>query len=149
MNDDLDLTDSLRSLAATQQREAGPHVEQTLLAAVRARKRRKLRPWLLGAAAALLCVVLAVRFAGAVRFAWLDRRSPPVVHAYSAPGFVALPYAQSGVPLETIIVVRVRMRPAELISMGVAVPAVASASPLTADLLVGQDGVARAVRLVQ
>jgi hypothetical protein len=143
MNDDMDLTDSLRRLAAVQPCEAGPKVEQRLLAAVRARRSRKIRAWIYMAAAAVLCLVLGIRFA------LIDRRSRSVVYAYQVPGFVALPYAQSGVPLETVVVVRVRMRPAELSSMGVAVPAAAPTAQVTADLLVGQDGVARAVRLVQ
>jgi hypothetical protein len=142
MNDNLDLTDSLRRLAATQPREAGPKVEQRLMAAVRARRARKVPAWIY-VAAALLCVGLAIRFV------LVDRHSPSVVSAYEAPGFVALPYAQSGVPLETVIVVRVRMRPAELSSLGVAVPAAAPTAQVTADLLVGQDGVARAVRVVR
>src|SRR5947209_7604540 len=119
MNEDLDLTDSLRRLAATEQREAGPEVEQRLLAAVRARRARRVPRWIY-VAAAIVCATIAVQFLVT------ERHSPSVVYAYEAPGFVALPYAQSGVPLETVVVVRVRMRPAELSSLGVAVPAAAA-----------------------
>ncbi len=66
-----------------------------------------------------------------------------------APGFIALPYSQSGVPIESIVILRVRLRPADLVPMGVAVPAAASPAEITADLLVGQDGVPRAIRFVQ
>ncbi len=62
---------------------------------------------------------------------------------------MALPYAQSGVPLEDEIVMRVSIRESELESMGI--PS-ASRNPnrqVNADVLVGQDGVARAVRLVE
>ena len=132
----------LRRLAQSEPRDAGPQVERDLIAAFRERQPRKLPIWIYAAvAAASLAVVLS--------FIFFHKRPVPVVYAYEAPGFVALPYAQSGVPLESVVVVRVEIPSSELSSMGVAVPAAASSARLTADLLVGQDGVARAVRLVQ
>jgi hypothetical protein len=139
MNEDMELLDNMRRLAAAQPREAGPQVEQKLVAAFRARYSRKTPRWVYAAvAAALLLGLLLLRPA-----------APSSDIVYAAPGFVALPYSQSGVPLESVVVIRVQMRPAELSSMGVAVPAAASTAYFTADLLVGQDGVARAVRLVK
>jgi hypothetical protein len=134
------LMDSIRRLAAGQPRYASPRVEEKLVSAFRAQQPRKVTRWLYAAAA---CVVLAI----GTRF--MHRHRAPAVYVYDAPGFVALPYAQSGVPLESVVVIRVEMRPSELSSMGVAVPAAASTAKLTADFLVGQDGVARAVRLVE
>jgi hypothetical protein len=140
MKEDLDLVDSLRRLASAQPREASPQVERNLVAAFRARQPRKVAVWIYAAAA---CVIVAL----GVMF--LHKPRTAVVYAYDAPGFIALPYAQSGVPLESVVVIRVHMRPSQLSSMGVAVPAAASTAQLTADIMVGQDGVARAVRLVE
>jgi hypothetical protein len=87
---------------------------------------------------------------------WARRASPPVqpIEAhdkYSAAtaGFIALPYAQSGVPLEEAVIVRVNLQPSEWGSLGVPGPLPHTNGKISADLLVGQDGVARAVRLVQ
>jgi hypothetical protein len=141
MNEYVDLIDRMRQLASAVPREASPQVQQNLSAAFRARQRRKVPVWVYAAAAA----ALAFGFT-------LVRKHPvarPVDYVYSAPGFVALPYSQSGVPLESAVVMRVEMRSSELSSMGVAVPAAASTARLQADILVGQDGIARAVRLVE
>jgi hypothetical protein len=141
MNEEIDLTNNLRRLASTLPREASPRVEQNLAAVFRARHPRKIRLWISAATAAVLLLSLT-----------LLRKHPPPRQdyvVYNVAGFVALPYAQSGVPLESVVVIRVQMRPAELSSIGVAVPATASTAQFTADLLVGQDGVARAIRLVE
>jgi hypothetical protein len=142
MNEEIDLVNSLRRLASVQPRAASPKVEESLKAAFRARHpQRYRRIWLCVAVAASLLIVI---------FVVTQHRPPPrFEYVYSAPGFVPLPYAQSGVPLESVVVMRVEMRPDELSSLGVAVPAAAASAKITADVLVGQDGVPRAVRLVQ
>ena len=63
--------------------------------------------------------------------------------------FIALPYAQSEVPLEQPVIVRVHIPVSELGVMGVPFAPATGGERIKADLLVGQDGVARAVRLVQ
>jgi hypothetical protein len=141
MNDDLDLTNDLRRLAAVLPREAGPKVQRELVAAFRANRRRK-HLWIYSAVAAAAVLVLSLSLLP--KHAIVNTET-----VYTAPGFVALPYSQSAVPLESVVVMRVQMQPAELISLGVAVPAAASSAKITADILVGQDGVPRAVRLVQ
>jgi len=142
MNNEVDLIDEMRRLASALPREASPQVEQRLLAILRARQRRKTPVWVYAAAA---CVLLAL----GLTFVHKRQTTPPSSDlVYSVPGFVALPYSQSGVPLEDAIVIRVQMRPSDLSSMGVAVPAAASTAKFNADVLVGQDGVARAVRIV-
>jgi hypothetical protein len=139
--ENIDLTDHLRRLASELPREAGPQVQLNLVAAFRARHPRKARAWVYVAAAAAILLLSLI--------AWRRHPAPPPPeYVFSAPGFVALPYAQSGVPMESAIVIRVQMRSSELTSMGVAVPAMASTASVQADLLVGQDGIARAVRLV-
>jgi len=141
MNEDIELIDKMRRLAAALPREAGPEIGDRLMAAVRARQPRRPPLWIyLAAAAACAALVFSLTLA---------RRQPGAAdRVYLAPGFIALPYSQSGVPVENAVVIRVQMRPSELTSMGVAVPAAASTARFNADILVGQDGVARAVRLV-
>ena len=65
------------------------------------------------------------------------------------PDFIALPYAQSDVPLEQPVIVRVQIPVSELGAIGVRFASMSGGERINADLLVGQDGVARAVRLVQ
>jgi hypothetical protein len=70
-------------------------------------------------------------------------------YAAGTAGFVALPYAESGVPMEDAIIVRFRLRASELGRLGVPAGLSTTTGSISADLLVGQDGVARAVRLVE
>jgi hypothetical protein len=139
VNEGMDLTDTLRRLAAAVPPEASPQVQRELSARFRARQRRKARVWIYAAAVLALGLLLVRKHPAA----------PPSDYVYNAAGFIALPYSQSGVPIESAVVIRVQMRPSELSSMGVAVPAAASTARLKADILVGQDGVARAVRFVE
>jgi hypothetical protein len=60
-----------------------------------------------------------------------------------------LPYAQSDVPMEQTIVIRVNLQPADLRSLGLPATAVSRKGRIKADLLIGQDGIARAVRLTE
>ena len=142
MKDDMDLMDNLRRLAAVPPREASPAVERKLLAAFRRANRwRSPRLWTYAAAVAAAALLI---------FGVSQVRKPTIVSVtYSAPGFTELPYAQSGVPAEFVVVLRVEMRPAELTSLGVTVPSAPPSGKVTADLLIAQDGVPRAVRFVQ
>lgn len=143
-----ELKEALNRLAAASPRHASPGAEQRLIEALRKRRRRRVTAWAYGALAAA-CVALAL--------GWLwVRHSPPVEtdtatnESYYAapPGFVALPYAQSGVPMEEAVIVRVEVHPAELTMLGMPMPSSHTSGRVSADLLVGQDGVARAVRFV-
>jgi len=143
MNEEIDLIDKMRQLASALPREASPQVKERVAAAFRARHPRKAPVWFYAAAAVALL---------ALGLSFIHKRqpaSPPAAVVYNAPGFIALPYSQSGVPTESVVVIRVQVTPSQLSSMGVAVPAAASTARLQADVLVGQDGVARAVRLVE
>ena len=142
MKEDLEFIDKMRQLASALPRAASPRVEQRLAAAFRARHPRKAPLWIYAAAA---CVLLLL----GLSFVHKRQTGPPADFVYNAPGFIALPYSQSGVPLESLVVIRVAVTPAQLSSLGVAVPAAASTAGVEADVLVGQDGVARAVRLVK
>ena len=140
MNEQIDLTNGRRRLASGLPREANAQVQQNLRTAFRAHHRRK-QLWMYSAAAAAILILTLIL---------LTKHSIRQQNDfYLAPDFIALPYSQSAVPLESVVVMRVQMRSNELISLGVAVPAAASSAKITADILVGQDGVPRAVRLVQ
>jgi hypothetical protein len=148
MKNSAHLIQSLRRLAETLPRDADAATEQRVLAAFRARHRRPQRAllYLTGVAA---CLALA--------FAWFLSHSPqrpsqPSLavaghNAAAAGSFIALPYGQSDVPLEQAVIVRVKLQPSEWAAFGVPV-APARANTINADLLIGQDGMARAVRLV-
>lgn len=143
VNEDIDLINKMRQLTSVLPHEASPRVEQRLSAAFRARHPRKAHRWMYAVAA---CALLLL----GLSFLYQRNVAPPRADfTYTAPGFIALPYSQSGVPIESAVVIRVAILPSELASMGVAVPAAASTARVKADVLVGQDGVARAVRLVE
>jgi hypothetical protein len=134
-----ELEEQLRRLAATLPRGTSEEVEQRLLAAFRARRYAKKRWWIYLAAAAFLAGVVGL---------YLAKPRTAAVSKYQAGAFVMLPYAQSDVPLEQPVVVRVSISVSALSVMGV--PSLAGANErVNAELLVGQDGVARAVRFVQ
>jgi hypothetical protein len=61
-------------------------------------------------------------------------------------GFIKLPFALPPVPGETFGIVRTQLDPAQLVEMGVRTDP-AWTGTLEADVLVGQDGLAQAVRL--
>ncbi|MBV8551671.1 MAG: hypothetical protein JOY54_10245 [Acidobacteriaceae bacterium] len=150
MNDHARLREILARLAVAQPREASPDTEERILAAFRARRRRLRPAWAYWASAAA-CLALG--------FGWFWMYHPaqsPVTaatanesyHSATA-GFVALPYAQSDVPMEEAIIVRVTLQPSELRVLGAPIIVRKATGRINADLLVGQDGVARAVRVVE
>ena len=146
MNDEYNLEQGLRALANAAPQEAGRAVGQRLL--VRLRERRAKRRWayVTGTAASLvaaliLCLAL-----------WHGHRVPPSASSPAvdqASGFITLPYGQSGVPMEQPVIVRIHIPVSELGSMGIPVNPHGGKEMIRADLLVGQDGVARAVRFVE
>jgi hypothetical protein len=62
--------------------------------------------------------------------------------------FIPLPYADPDAPLVSGEVVRIRLSEADLGLLGVPVSEDATARSLTADVVIGDDGVARAIRFV-
>ncbi len=66
-----------------------------------------------------------------------------------AEGFVPLPYADTYGPLEAGEIVRVQLGSAALESLGFSVAGADAGQQVLADVLVGQDGLPRAVRLVK
>ena len=153
MNERTDLRDALRRLGETLPREVGAHAEARMLAAFRANRRRAPALWVYWATAA---ACIAVGIAGFWAADSSQRFSASPFHAAAVTsdsfhrataGFIALPYAESGVPLEQAVIVRMKLRPADLGALGVPIGPV-NARAISADLLIGQDGIARAVRLV-
>jgi hypothetical protein len=96
--------------------------------------------------AASLVVVLGLYFLLAGREG-ARREQASRGDTYSAADFVVLPYGQNDVPLEHPVIVRVQVPEAELSRLGVSLPAIPNGVRVEADLLVGQDGIARAVRV--
>lgn len=149
-DDDRDpLTKALRAMAKDDaEMSASPNVEARLLAEVRSvargHRRRAIPQWIAAAAALILIV------AGAL---WWTRASGPA----SAPSvaevktdFMPLPY--SSVPTPSVRMVRLEVPRQALASFGLASLEAISDSgtaTVTADVLVGDDGLARAVRFVR
>ena len=145
------LSDALRAVAAEETAlSASPAVESRLLGEVRSiarmRRRRIAMTWT--AAAATLAVVVAVP-------AWRSSRAPaaprpPATAVEVTTPCLALPY--SSVPISGGQLVRLEVPRAALVSFGLAPiePADTGVSAtVLADVLVGDDGLARAVRFVQ
>ena len=75
----------------------------------------------------------------------LPKRLPPVIRPQ---GFVAVPAAAELPQFESGVIVRMSLPIAALPSYGVDISPASSDQPVEADVLVGQDGRARAIRLV-
>jgi len=76
-------------------------------------------------------------------------RKTPARPARTPVSFYALPSASELPPVETAMVVRVQLPMSSLRLMGLLVSEESSAERIQADVLVGQDGLARGVRFVQ
>lgn len=106
------------------------------------------------AAAVLIAVALSPSWFGLAR---TSRSSTAPVAATGsghdvqppAGGFVIVPGAASLPPLESGSLVRMDLPVSILPSLGMTPPATGSQTEVTADVIVGQDGLPRAVRLVE
>jgi hypothetical protein len=72
----------------------------------------------------------------------------PARHVVWASDFIALPYADNAAPLGDADIVRLTMPNAALASLGLPVTEDNSARNITADILVGEDGIPRAISFV-
>lgn len=141
-----ELTKLIRSLKEVVPQEARPCVEAQLTAAFRKRHLKSMPVWRYWRqAAASIAVATGLFFAWSH---WKVSKPPAPVRVSEAAEFVALPYSQSGVPLEQPVIVRMNVPAGTLISMGMSLP-LPPQENVDAELLVGQDGVARAVRILQ
>ena len=145
MREDAELQDRLRRLASAEPREASAAVERALRAKFRARRGKRLWHYAVELAATLVAV--AGLYLALTHGRSRDQRAGAAGLMDRQTGFIALPYAQSDVPMEQPVIVRVNISASELGGMGLAVTGVPENGKVSAELLVGQDGVARAVRL--
>jgi hypothetical protein len=153
---DRELLDGLRELAADGPREGPRYIEERLKTEFRRRKRhRNLLTWVpvfSVAAAAAIALLLWIR-SEAPRPA--PARASAAAHAIApmaeeeTDGFYPLPEAEALPAVENAMVVRVELPVSSLQLMGVPVGEESADSNVEADLLLGQDGLARAVRLVE
>ncbi len=137
MRDQADLGKALETLSKALPRQASPAAEQRVLARFRALRNSRSRIWTYGMGTAA-CLVLSFLLSFGRHVA--HPRPQPVAlprpdSSLAAAGFVVLPYGQNDVPLEQPFIVRVKIQSAT--------------GTVDADLLVGQDGMARAYRLVE
>lgn len=146
MNEEYNLEQALRALAQADPQEAGPAVKQQLLVCFRERRTKKRRAYLAVTAASLFAALVLSLALGHGR--GVPQSTSPVALDQES-GFITLPYGQSGVPLEQPVIVRLDIPVSELSAMGVPVNPRREKEMVRADLLVGQDGVARAVRFVE
>jgi hypothetical protein len=75
-------------------------------------------------------------------------RTAPASHVVRPVGFVTLPGAAGLPDFESGQIIRMEIPLASLPTYGIEIPPDAQGTPVAADLLVGQDGQARAIRLV-
>ena len=126
-----------------------PEREKALLAAFDAhwaRPRPRTSPWSLGTAAALTVAIVGLNWLVVSNTPRID--SAPAEQAFDMTGFVPWPGAEAWPRFESGSLVRVDLPISALIALGLPVP-MSSTSVVQADIVVGQDGLARAVRVVQ
>jgi len=148
-----ELLRDLRALADADPSEAPSDIRARLLIEFRKHSARKRRmAWLPAAGIAAIAAAIFL-------FVWMPRPFPAVSNPVGQPllltaedadvDFYPLPEADGLPPIENATVVRVQMPLTSLELMGVAVSEAGVADPVQADILLGQDGLARGVRLVQ
>jgi hypothetical protein len=161
-----ELLKALRALAANCPREAPARLEARLRTEFRKQKRRRaLATWLpafgIATAAGIALLVWihgekpsAVPAAAAFRAPVANQTVAPSINEEADAGFYPLPEAEALPAAESAMVVRVQLPVSSLELMGVPVGAVPAGddspdSNVQADLLLGQDGLARGIRLVE
>jgi len=141
------LDDAMIRLAADLAEDGAPlEIEGLVLAEFdRARRRKRGRVWI-AAAGAIAASVAAVWMVG-------YRHAPqpvaaPVAEAESEQQFVPIPYVLPPGPYERVEVVRMNLPVSELIAAGFRMQTADVGAQAEADVMVGQDGRARAIRLI-
>jgi len=117
---------------------ASPGSAALVLNAFRAHHERR-RRWRVGILTAVAATIVVFLIATKL---WNSARTTPA----SEGRFIALPYAESGVPLEQGVVIRLDLPSAALIQFGVPPSLRPHTQRVRAEFLIGQDGMARAVR---
>ena len=150
--DERELLEGLHTLASDSPRQAPMEVEARLLAEFRKRSRlRRTRAWMSVASVGAIAAAIAV-------LVWIGPLEPKPValQPYAtvladdgAASFYPLPDADALPPVESAMVVRVQMPMASLELIGFPINQDRTADPVEAEVLLGQDGLARGVRLVE
>jgi hypothetical protein len=135
------LDDAMNRLAAElRELEAPQGIELAVVAEFdRVKRRRRARYW----TAAVAASVIAIWF--------VEHRQetpPPPTVAQADQPFVPIPYVLPPAPYERVEVVRMEVPVAALIAAGLSMQTSDPGAQAEADVLVGQDGRPRAVRLV-
>ena len=149
--DERDLVEGLRALSSDGPCQAPAYIEDRLLAEFRRRSRLgRARVWISAASVGAVAATIAVLL-------WIGPLAPK--HAASpadAPalaeetaGFYPLPDAEALPPVESAMVVRVQMPMASLELIGFPINQDRASDRVEAEVLLGQDGLARGVRLVE
>ena len=142
-----DFNDALRKLSEDDARlRASPDVERRLLAEVRSLGRvQRRRTWLRVSSVAAVLVI------GIALYTWQFGNRPPATRegiSEVATDFLPLPY--SHVPMNVGSTVRIEVPEAALASFGLApLDFRKPDGKVQADVLVGEDGLARAIRFVR
>ena len=137
-----DLAFAFRRLAEISRQHAGPQAEETLRRKFRARVRRQ--RLYLGSAAAILALIAGYFTANQTHKT--IRPEPDAAQVLA--GFMPLPYAGSGAPLGETVILRVDL-PVESVEINSAGSAAERTRFVPADLMIGEDGIPRAVRFAQ
>jgi hypothetical protein len=165
MEDNRELLENLRALAADGPQEAPERVERRLRAEFRAlSRRRRVRVWAsfagVAAMTAGIALLLWVRQAPKPAAVAMDRVAPAAAAMPAATpdaveeeeadaSFYPLPQAEALPAMENAMVVRVQLPVSSLRLMGFPVDEERADAAVQAELLLGQDGLARGVRLAQ
>lgn len=141
------LNEGMRQLAAELARAEVPvGIEKAVMAEFDRVKRRKRARYWVAAAGAVAASVAAVWLVE--RHAVMPEPVVPVMEAMSERPFMPIPYVLPPGPYERVEVVRMKVPVAALIAAGLPMRTADQGAQAEADVLVGQDGRARAVRLV-
>jgi len=153
LNRDARLRDALRALGRDDAERAAPaYVEAHVIGEIRRLARdRRIRTARRGAALAVAAVVVVAATVALIRVRRSERPADAAGVAQEiTTAFLPLPYA--GVPVSNGAIVRLRVPRTALASFGLLAPDAsdaASDATVTADVIVGDDGLARAVRFVR
>ena len=141
-----DVQEELRLLGVTlKSRQAPPHIEQALRQAFRRRDNRRWRvlgP--LAAAAAILIAVLNFLPGPPTEHSPQIASAPEIASAYMPVGFTRPLY-----PGEFVQVVRISVPRIEMARFGLPVFEGRASARVQADVVLGEDGIARAIRFVE
>jgi hypothetical protein len=141
------LDDAMSLLAAElADTEAPPEIESAVLAEFdRIRRRKRGKYWIAAAAAVAASVAAAWMIQHKVAH---EPAAPPSVQAEAEQPFVPIPYVLPPGPYERVEVVRMKLPVAALIAAGFRIQTADLGAQAEADVIVGQDGRPRAVRLI-